>query len=104
MSSLWSRGGCSGCKCCRRLSCHEAAAIIVRIASRANANCPQQEHGHVTSHTLLHAFLRKPAEAKGVHDVGEASGAQSDRYIWRYVNPDRQSLAQAGRILIQLIV
>jgi hypothetical protein len=48
--------------------------------------------------------LRKPAEAKGVPHVGEASGPQSDRYIRRYVKPDRQSLAEAGRILIQLIV
>jgi hypothetical protein len=93
-----------GCERCRRLSSHEAATIIGRIAGRANANRPQQEPSQVTPHAFLHTFLRKPAEAKGVYDVGEASGPQSDRYIWRYVKPDRQSLAGAGRILIQLIV
>jgi hypothetical protein len=98
------RAGCSGCECCRRLSCHEAAAIIGRIAGRANANRPQQEHSQVTPQARLHTFLRKAAEARSVHDVGEASGPQSDRYIWRYVKPERQSLAEAGRILIQLIV
>jgi hypothetical protein len=103
-SWLWSRGGCLRCERCRRLSSHEAGTIIGRIADRANANRPQQEHRQVTPHAFLHTFLRKPAEAKGVHHVGEASGPQSDRYIRRYVKPDRQNLAEAGRILIQLIV
>jgi hypothetical protein len=39
--------------------------------------------------------LRKLAEAKGVHYAREASGHQSDRYIWRYVKPDQQALAEA---------
>jgi integrase/recombinase XerD len=63
----------------RRLCRREAAAIIGRIAGRANANRPRQGHMQVTLHVLRHTFLRKPAEAKGVHDVREASGHQSDR-------------------------
>jgi len=39
--------------------------------------------------------LRKLAEEKGVQYAKEASGHRSDRYIWRYVKPDRQSLADA---------
>jgi integrase len=65
---------------------------------------PQQEHIQVTPHVLRHTFLRKPAEAEGVHDVRDASSHQRDRYSWRDVKPDRQSLAEAGRVLIQLIV
>jgi len=30
-----------------------------------------------------------------VHYAKEASGPRSDRYIWRYVKPDKQSLADA---------
>jgi hypothetical protein len=44
---------------------------------------------------LRHTFLRKLAETKGVHYAREASGHQSDRYIWRYVKPDQQTLAEA---------
>jgi integrase len=47
------------------------------------------------SHVLRHTFLRKLAETKGVHYAREASGHQSDRYIWRYVKPDQQTLADA---------
>jgi hypothetical protein len=46
-------------------------------------------------HVLRHAFLRKLAETKGVQYAKEASGHQSDRYIWRYVKPDQQTLADA---------
>jgi hypothetical protein len=44
---------------------------------------------------LRHTFLRKLAETKGVQYAREASGHQSDRYIWRYVKPNRQTLADA---------
>jgi hypothetical protein len=44
---------------------------------------------------LRHTFLRKLAETKGVHYAREASGHQSGRYIWRYVKPDQQTLADA---------
>jgi integrase/recombinase XerD len=79
----------------RRLSCREAAHIVQCIAGQANANCPEQEDIQVSPHVLRHSFLRKLAEGKGVHYAREASGHQSDRYIWRYVKPDRQTLAEA---------
>jgi hypothetical protein len=37
--------------------------------------------------------FRKLAEEKGVHYAKEASGHRSDRYIWRYVKPNTESLA-----------
>jgi integrase/recombinase XerD len=79
----------------RRLSRREAANIIQRMAGQANANRPEQEHIQVSPHVLRYTFLRKLAEEKGVHYAREASGHQSDRYIWRYVKPDRQTLAEA---------
>jgi hypothetical protein len=39
--------------------------------------------------------LRKLAEEKGVQYTKEASGHKSDRYIWRYVKPNHESLAEA---------
>jgi hypothetical protein len=39
--------------------------------------------------------LRKLAEEKGVQYAKEASGHKSDRYIWRYVKPNHESLAEA---------
>lgn len=79
----------------RRLSRREAAVIIRRIAGQASANRSEQEHIQVSPHVLRHTFLRKPAEEKWVHYAREGSGHQSDRYIWRYVKPDRQTLAEA---------
>jgi integrase/recombinase XerD len=79
----------------RRLSRREAALIMQRIAGQANANRPEPEHIQASPHVLRHTFLRKLAEEKGVHYAHEASGHQSDRYIWRYVKPDRQTLAEA---------
>jgi integrase/recombinase XerD len=79
----------------RRLSRREAAQIMQRIAGQANANRTEQEHIQVSPHVLRHTFLRKLAEEKGVHYAREASGHQSDRYIWRYVKPDQQTLADA---------
>jgi integrase len=49
----------------------------------------------VSPHTLRHTLLRKVANEKGVHYAMELSGHRSDRYIWRYVKPDAQSLADA---------
>jgi hypothetical protein len=53
----------------------------------------------VTSHKLLLAIdvgERTLAMAQRVvHQVVELSGHRSDRYIWRYVRPDAQSLAEA---------
>jgi integrase/recombinase XerD len=78
----------------RKLSRREAAAIIRRIAAQANAHLAEEEKIDVSPHVLRHTFLRKLAETKGVHYAREASGYQSDRYIWRYVKPDRQTLAE----------
>lgn len=55
----------------------------------------EDERIDVSPHVLRHTFRRKLAEAKGVHYAREASGHQSDRYIWRYVKPDQQTLAEA---------
>jgi integrase/recombinase XerD len=79
----------------RRLSRREAAAIIRRIAAQANAHLAEEEKIDVSPHVLRHTFLRKLAETKGVQYAKEASGHQSDRYIWRYVKPDLQTLAEA---------
>ncbi len=79
----------------RRLSRREAAAIIGRMAAQANGRLSDEEKIEVSPHVLRHTFLRKLAETKGVHYAREASGHQSDRYIWRYVKPDLQTLAEA---------
>jgi integrase/recombinase XerD len=79
----------------RRFSRREAAAIIRRIAAQANGRLSEGEQIDVSPHVLRHTFLRKLAEAKSVHYAREASGHQSDRYIWRYVKPDQQTLADA---------
>ena len=79
----------------RKLSRREAWGIIRRVAAQANAHLPEDEKIDVSPHVLRHTFLRKLAEKKGVHYAREASGHQSDRYIWRYVKPDQQTLADA---------
>jgi integrase/recombinase XerD len=79
----------------RRLSRREAAALMRRIAVQANARLSEDERIAVSPHVLRHTFLRKLAKAKSVHYAREASGYQSDRYIWRYVKPDQQTLADA---------
>jgi integrase/recombinase XerD len=66
-----------------------------RIANQANANLKDGERISVSPHVLRHTFLRKLAEEKGVHYAKEASGHHSDRYIWRYVKPNADSLADA---------
>ena len=79
----------------RRMSRREAAASIGRIAAQVNGRVSEDEKIDVSPHVLRHTFLRKLAEKKGVHYAREASGHQSDRYIWRYVKPDQQTLADA---------
>ena len=44
---------------------------------------------------LRHTFLQKLAETRGVQYAKEVSGHKTDRYIWRYVKPDQQTLAEA---------
>jgi integrase/recombinase XerD len=79
----------------RKLSRREAYGIVLRVAAQANAHLPEEEKIDVSPHVLRHTFLRKLAEKKGVHYAREASGHQSDRYIWRYVKPDQETLADA---------
>lgn len=69
--------------------------VLQRIAKQANAHRQNAEPIDVSPHVLRHTFLRKLAEEKGVHYAKEASGHKSDKYIWRYVKPDRQTLADA---------
>ncbi len=75
-----------------RIQCYR---ILQRIADQANAHLPAGEKIQVSPHVLRHTFLRKLAEQKGVQYAKEASGHKSDRYIWRYVKPDQESLAEA---------
>ena len=79
----------------QRLTRHQLFLILQRVAAQANAHRRASEHIKVSPHVLRHTFLRKLAEEKGVQYAKEASGHKSDRYIWRYVQPDRQSLADA---------
>jgi integrase/recombinase XerD len=79
----------------KRLDRTQAILILKRIARQANAHLPPDQHLIVSPHVLRHTLLRKVANEKGVHYAMEPSGHRSDRYIWRYVKPDAQSLADA---------
>ena len=79
----------------RRLDRTQAFLILQRVAQQANAHLPPDQHLDVSPHVLRHTLLRKVANEKGVHYAMELSGHRSDRYIWRYVRPDEQSLAEA---------
>jgi integrase/recombinase XerD len=69
--------------------------VLQRVAGQANAHRKDGERITVSPHILRHTFLRKLAEEKGVHYAKEASGHRSDRYIWRYVKPNIDTLADA---------
>jgi integrase/recombinase XerD len=79
----------------KRLDRTQAFLILKRVAQQANAHLPPAQHLEVSPHVLRHTLLRKVANDKGVHYAMELSGHRSDRYIWRYVRPDEQSLAEA---------
>ena len=79
----------------RRLGRKQLYDILKRVERQANAHLPAKERFTVTPHVLRHTFLRKLAETKGVQYAREASGHKTDRYIWRYVKPDQQTLAEA---------
>ena len=55
----------------------------------------EPERFTVSPHVLPHTFLRKLAETRGVQYAKEVSGHKIDRYIWRYVKPGQQTLAEA---------
>jgi site-specific recombinase XerD len=79
----------------KRLDRTQAFLILKRVAQQANAHLPPEQHLTVSPHVLRYTLLRKVANEKGVHYAMELSGHRSDRYIWRYVKPDAQSLAEA---------
>jgi integrase/recombinase XerD len=79
----------------KRLDRTQAFVILKRMARQANAHLPPDQHIEASPHILRHTLLRKVANEKGVHYAMELSGHRSDRYIWRYVRPDMQSLADA---------
>ena len=79
----------------KRLDRTQAFVILKRIAQQANAHLPPEQQIQASPHVLRHTLLRKVANEKGVHYAMELSGHRSDRYIWRYVKPDAQSLAEA---------
>jgi integrase/recombinase XerD len=78
-----------------RLSRMQFFKVLQRVAGQANAHRKDGERITVSPHILRHTFLRKLAEEKGVHYAKEASGHRSDRYIWRYVKPNIDTLADA---------
>jgi hypothetical protein len=69
--------------------------ILQRVTALANAHRSDGEKIEVSPHVRRYTFLRKLAEEKGVHYAKETSGHQSDRYIWRYIKPSQQTLAEA---------
>jgi integrase/recombinase XerD len=79
----------------KRLDRTQAFVILRRITRQANAHLPLEQQIQASPHILRHTLLRKVANGKGVHYAMELSGHRSDRYIWRYVRPDAQSLADA---------
>lgn len=78
-----------------RLSRMQFFKALRRVAEQANSHRPDGEKIKVSPHVLRHTFLRKLAEEKGVQYAKEASGHRSDRYIWRYVKPNSDNLADA---------
>ena len=93
------RGDSPGAIFCTRtgkgVSRRQAGRIVERIAAQANAHLPESERFTVTPHVFRHTFLRRLMEKKGLHYTRKASGNKSDRYIWRYVQPSEDELAQA---------
>jgi integrase/recombinase XerD len=78
-----------------RLTREQFYKAMQRVAEQANTHRKAADRLEVSPHVLRHTFLRKLAEEKGVHYAKEASGHRSDRYIWRYVKPNTESLADA---------
>lgn len=79
----------------KALTRQQAFDIVKRMERHANAQLAEEEKLKVSPHVLRHTLLRKVANEKGVHYAMEMAGHKSDRYIWRYVKPDAQSLADA---------
>jgi integrase len=69
--------------------------ILERVADQTNAHLPTDERMKVSPHVLRHTVLRTLAEEQGGRFTKEASGHESDRYIWRSVKLSPQSLGAA---------
>jgi hypothetical protein len=65
---------------------------MAHAARRVDA---QEYYEYITPQVLRHTLLHAVAHEQGVQYALALSGHQSDRYIWRYVQPDAQSLADA---------
>jgi integrase len=69
--------------------------ILQRIAAQANTHLAPDQHITVSPHVLRHTLLDGLAEGKGVQYAKEQCGHRSDRYIWLYMKPSTQALADA---------
>lgn len=76
----------------RPMTRDQAWRILKRMERQANTHLPAEERFEVTPHTLRHTLLKKLADQKGIHVALKQSGHQSDRYIWRYVQPSEQAM------------
>jgi integrase/recombinase XerD len=79
----------------KALSRQDAFAILQRMAREANAHLPPEAHLRVSPQVLRHTLLHTVATEQGVQYALALSGHRSGRYIWRYVPPDAQRLADA---------
>ena len=79
----------------QRLGRKQLYEVLKRVERQSNTHLPVKERFTVSPHVLRHTFLRKLAETRGVQYAKEVSGHKTDRYIWRYVKPDQQTLAEA---------
>jgi len=77
------------------MSRDQAFRILKRIERQANAHLPAAERFEATPHALRHTLLKKLADQRGVHVALKQSGHRSERYIWRYVQPNDEALAMA---------
>ena len=64
------------------------------IAAQANSTLPQQEQIHFSAHMLRHTALRRAAE-KDIRYAMKLSGHSSNKYIWRYTEPDQKEFDDA---------
>ena len=68
-------------------------AFVIGKRDQANADLLLARVAHVTDDSM--PFFTSDQLPEGVQYAKEASGHQSDRYIWLYIKPDRQTLAEA---------
>ena len=71
-----------------------AYRVLKRMEAQANSRFPKEEHLTVSPHTLRHTLLRKLAEERGLHYAKKQSGHKSDKYLYRYVTPTDDEMAE----------